>query len=78
MVQMMNKKLIEQLLNDLCVKLGFCLPPDDIARLVNETPPSVASFVDSVFVAEGLNPEIADRHLYRQVRDMVAETFRRF
>jgi hypothetical protein len=36
----------------------------------------VVAFTDAVFTAEGLPPETADRHLYRQVRDMVAAAFR--
>jgi hypothetical protein len=36
----------------------------------------VVTFTDAVFSAEGLPPETADRHLYRQVRDLVAAAFR--
>jgi hypothetical protein len=35
----------------------------------------VRSFVDRIFRAEGLDPETADRRLYRQVRDTVAAAF---
>jgi hypothetical protein len=31
--------------------------------------------VDAVFVAEGLDPATADRHLYRRVRDMVSKAY---
>jgi hypothetical protein len=74
---MIDEKRTSQLLNDLCVNLGFCLPPSDIARLTKDPPDSVSSFTDAVFLAEGLDPETADRRLYRQVRDAVADAFRR-
>jgi hypothetical protein len=64
-----------RLLEALCVKLGFCLPPEERRRLQNEPPGDVKEFTDAVFAAEGLNPDLADRHLYRQVRTMVQEAF---
>jgi hypothetical protein len=37
----------------------------------------VRAFTDAVFSAEGLDPDAADRHLYRQVRDVVASAFQK-
>lgn len=68
----MSEDRTRQLLNDLCVKLGFCLPTQDVERLVDHPPPDVLAFTDAVFLAEGLAPDTADRALYRRVRDMVA------
>ena len=67
----------ERLLNDLCVRLGFCLPPDERARLKSTPPDTVSAFTAAVFVAEGLDPTTADRTLYGQVKAMVAEAFHR-
>lgn len=65
-----------RLLDTLCVRLGFCQPPVETQRL-RELPPSDArAFTDAVFIAEGMDPELADRHLHRQVRDLVREAFR--
>lgn len=72
---MMSEKEVGDLLNGLCVRLGFCLSPDDIARLRENPPGEVLAFADAVFAAEGLDPATADRHLYRQVRDMIADAF---
>jgi hypothetical protein len=72
---MLNEKEVGDLLNRLCRRLGFCLPPDDIVRLREDPPAEVLAFTDAVFTAEGLDPETADRHLYRQVRDMIADAF---
>lgn len=74
---MLTEQQAESLLFKLCVDLGFCLPPDVQGRLINAPPADVGGFVDAVFVAEGLDPHTADRHLYRQVRAMVAEAFQK-
>jgi hypothetical protein len=57
------------------VKLGFCLPPIAQEQLASAAPADVRGFVDAVFVAEGLDPSTADRHLYRQVRDVVSDGY---
>lgn len=63
------------LLYDLCAELGFCLPPDDQAALCEAPPSDTGLFTDAVFRAEGMDPSLhAD--LRRQVRDMVAATFK--
>jgi hypothetical protein len=67
---------IECLLDDLCVRLGFCLPPSEHADLVEAPPPSVESFTDAVFRAEGLDPD-ANKQLRRQVTEMVSAAFAR-
>jgi hypothetical protein len=67
---------VKRLLDELCVQLGFCLPPTDQLRLQQHTPTDPDAFTDAVFEAEGLDPSTADRHLYRQVRNMVRDAFR--
>lgn len=62
---------VERLLVELCIDLGFCLPPDEIRRLCESPPKTVDSFTDAVFVAEGLG-EVIDTGLRRQVREVVA------
>ncbi len=72
----LRSKQIAYLLDELCVELGFCLPPDEQARLQNKPPKDIDAFTDAVFRAEGLDP-LADRQLRRQVRARVAECFER-
>ena len=67
---------LEQLLDRLCIQLGFCLPPIERLRLAENPPQSAEAFTDAVFTAEGLDPSTADRHLYRRVRDLVREALR--
>lgn len=72
----MSASEVESLLSELCVKLGFCLPPEARARIAANPPPNVTELTNTVFAAEGLDPSTADRHLYRQVRTLVAAAFR--
>lgn len=74
---MLSEPEVHKLLYELCVQLGFCLPPEESRRLKDEPPKDVPSFTDAVFLAEGLDQSNASRHLYRQVRDMVTAAFNR-
>ncbi|MDC3959796.1 hypothetical protein [Polyangium jinanense] len=74
---MLTESEVHRLLNDLCVRLGFCLPPNKWRTLEQNPPNDVRLFTDAVFLAEGLDPATADRRLYRQVRDLVAAAFER-
>jgi hypothetical protein len=64
-----------RLLDELCVDLGFCLPPEQYARLSSSPPTSVGAFTDAVFAAEGLDPQLADRRLLQTVGDRIAKYF---
>ena len=74
---MLSRAEAERVLSKLCVDLGFCLPPLAQERLARDPPTDVRAFTDAVFSAEGLDPDTADRHLYRQVRDVVALAFQK-
>ena len=74
---MLSAREVQSLLSKLCIDLGFCLPPDAQAHLEQSPPSNVAGFTDEVFTAEGLDPSTADRHLYRQVKALIADAFRR-
>jgi len=67
---------VETLLAELCVVLGFCLPPEAVARLKSNPPTDVEQFTDAVIRSEGLDP-YADipLHLRRVVRDKVRSHF---
>ena len=69
----MKNTKIDQLLERLCIELGFCLVPKERARLESSPPESVSAFTDAVFLAEGLDPNIADSHLWRQVHERVTQ-----
>jgi hypothetical protein len=73
---MLSELEVQRLLDKLCVDLGFCLPPQEQVRLSANPPDDVCAFTDAVFLAEGLNPQSADRHTYRAVCDYVTDAFR--
>jgi hypothetical protein len=75
---MLSARETDVLLDKLCATLGFCLPPNAYDALKGSPRADINGFTDAVFVAEGfLDPSTVDRHLYRQVRSMVADAFRR-
>lgn len=63
---------VEGLLADICIRYGFCLPPDEIDALVAAPPPDVDSFVDAVLVAEGRDPALCDK----ETREYLSEAVR--
>jgi hypothetical protein len=65
---------VGHLLYELCTKLGYCLPPDDQARIMASPPPDIDSFTDEVFRVEGLDPAV-DKRERRKVRDLVSRHF---
>jgi hypothetical protein len=66
---------VQRLLDDLCIKLGFCLPPNEQHRLRVSPPPDADSFADTVFEAEGMDPRLY-KQLRRQVRDTIDQHMR--
>lgn len=68
---------VRRLLSRLCIELGFCLPPWAQSRLEEAPPETVEAFASAVVTAEGLDPLTMDRSLYRTVKGVVAEEFRR-
>lgn len=72
----LSKAQVEPLLYELCVKLGFCLPPADQRRLERAPPVEVDDFADAVFVAEGMDP-LAHPRLRKQVCECIAAHFAR-
>ena len=71
----MKKTPTELLVKKLCIELGFCLSPVERSRLLASPPTTVKAFTDAVFIAEGLDPDIASKRLWRQVRDRVTNHF---
>lgn len=65
---------LDFLLYDLCVDLGFCLPPEDNARICASESWDVDAFTAEVFRVEGMDP---NEHLAieRQMRSRFVEMF---
>jgi hypothetical protein len=73
-LQIHNQK-IYALLSELCIKLGFCIPPEHSVRLQKDPPADIDSFTDAIFWAEGLAPG-NEVELRREVRKVVEKHFR--
>jgi hypothetical protein len=72
----LSEAAVDRLLNDLCVRLGFCLPPADRERLIADPPGDVDAFTDAVMDAEGLGGFSGDSHR-TSVGALVAAAFAR-
>jgi len=66
-----NNKQAGKLEQELCVGLGFCSMRERYDRLIHSMPRDLTEVVNEIFKAEGLNPEYADRRLWRSVRAKV-------
>ena len=65
---------VDALLGELCVKYGYCLPPDDQAALIAEPPQDVDAFVDAVLLAEGHdNPSLCNDETRRALGELVRD-----
>ena len=63
----------EAALDELCVKYGYCLPPDKAAILLAAPPDDPDAFVDAVLVAEGLDPLLVDKLARHELREVVCD-----
>jgi len=68
---------VQQLLDELCIKLGFCLPPNEQRRLREAPPAKIDDFTDAVFEAEGMR-DMHYTQLHRQVREVVDQHMSRW
>lgn len=64
---------VPQLLDQLCVDLGFCLSPDARKRLIDRPPSTIDAFTDAVFEAEGFDLIYGhiDKKLHAEVRKRI-------
>ena len=72
---MPSEQEIEDLLEVLCVEMGFCLSPRMNARLAKFPPKSPAKFVDAFVKAEGLNPALMEKSLYQSLLSSVEAVY---
>jgi len=58
-------------LDVMCVKYGYCIPPEAVEAIAANPPTDPDGFVDAVLVAEGLEPMLVDKSQRRQLREVV-------
>ena len=68
------KSELDKFLGDLCVDLGFCLPPKSIQKMISEEYFEATQFANEVFLYEGMNPE-EHMELWRAVRNRFRNKF---
>jgi hypothetical protein len=68
---MMPRSNVQWLLEDLCVKFGFCIPPAEQKRLAIAHPDTAEDFVAAVVKAEGSEIGLIDKHLRREMEEYV-------
>ena len=69
---------VRGLLSQLCITLGFCLPPLAIERLATSPPDDSDEFTEAVLVADGYAAGYGVAHsdpLFKQSRELVVEAF---
>jgi hypothetical protein len=69
-----EEKEIRSFLDEICVDLGFCLPLQDIEKLVARKNYEVDEFVRELFLAEDMNPDL-ELNLFRQVKRRFTDRF---
>jgi hypothetical protein len=65
---------VQELLGELCVKLGFCLHSVAQHRIANSPPSTIDRFTDVVFSEEVMDHRYTPK-LREQVREVVARYF---
>ena len=73
----MNKSIkseLSNLLNELCVDFGFCLPKAEIDKITSKKSYTADQFVKDVFVAEGMGID-ANLRLMRQIKKRFTDKF---
>lgn len=53
---MLNPDEVKSLLSDLCIKFGFCLPPEKEIRLRKKPPEDIDAFTDQVIFSRRTRP----------------------
>jgi hypothetical protein len=73
--RVLTESQVISLVKNLCIDLGICLNADVAETLEANPPRTIDAFTRAVIRAEGLDPSLADRRLYDQVRTAVALAF---
>jgi hypothetical protein len=67
---------VDALLHELCVAHGYCLPPEEQARILAAPPDQPEAFADAVLRAEGLDPGLCDGQQRRRLIEVVERWLR--
>jgi len=73
---MLQPRALSFLLDELCVKYGYCLPPRSRKRVEADPPPTPEALATAVFRAAGFDPFV-DKQPYRPLLAHVVRAFER-
>lgn len=65
---------LNYLLNDLCVKWGFCIPPDNQIEISQAEYYTSSDFANDVISSDGMNPD-GEKKWLRKISDKFIERF---
>ena len=68
------KSKIHNLLDELCVKQGYCLPVHEVNNIVSKKHLFADEFAELVLLAEGMNPE-TDLEQFRNIKRVFSNLF---
>jgi hypothetical protein len=71
---MIDKRKVPDLLFELCVDLGYCLPPRVQQKIESNPPSTINAFADAVFIGEGMDKSRYPKK-WLPVRERVAKYF---
>ncbi|REL26691.1 hypothetical protein DXX93_08955 [Thalassotalea euphylliae] len=72
------EKEVEKLLDQVCVDLGFCLPPNVKSRLIKFPPKTSEKFTKTLIEVEGFTIETIDKSLYKQLFDKIDSVYSKY
>lgn len=72
---MLSSTRAAALLDDLCVRFGFCLPEAEARQLVSHPPSDPEAFASAVVLAEGLAWAELSAALQRQLLEVIYVAF---
>jgi hypothetical protein len=66
-----SPEVVDELLFDLCVVLGLCIPPDKRASFIDNPPTDIEGFIDAIKTAGGGDARHRP-HLHQATRQIIA------
>jgi hypothetical protein len=61
----------EAALSELCIRLGYCIPPAEQEAILANPPPDAEAFVDAVLIAEEHDPNLVLKEQRRPMLEIV-------
>jgi hypothetical protein len=70
---LLSQPEVDQLLGELCTRLGFCSATDECTKMLQSSPLTIDEFTDAVLAGEGCDTR--PDYIHKQVRSLVADYY---